>query len=182
LLDVLDKNQELCLKKDLSSIADLDSRHVVLPKALWVQNDTLFILLEYCFSNLGFILEMNRIQFRRQKFDSMTVPEYFISSELLKELLEGLNYLHKLRIPIVHRNLKPNNILITHGIDGKFVKLSDFSSWYTEENVKKISQTERDVKTNYMAPEYFRREICGVKADIYSLGLITKEIFDISSA
>jgi serine/threonine protein kinase len=41
----------------------------------------------------------------------MTIFEYNFSSELFKEILECVNYLHKQNI--IHRDLKPENILIT---------------------------------------------------------------------
>jgi 3-phosphoinositide dependent protein kinase-1 len=42
----------------------------------------------------------------------------------LAELIECVNYLHVRNI--IHRDLKPMNILITDGINGRFVKLEDF--------------------------------------------------------
>jgi serine/threonine protein kinase len=51
---------------------------------------------------------------------------YFISCELLIEIIECVDYLHKQNPPIIHRDLKPENILVSDGINGRFVKLADF--------------------------------------------------------
>jgi serine/threonine protein kinase len=49
---------------------------------------------------------------------------YFICCELFTEMIECVHYLHGRNI--IHRDLKPANILITDGINGRFVKLADF--------------------------------------------------------
>ncbi len=54
----------------------------------------------------------------------MTPLGYYISSQLFKEILEGVDYLHKQKV--IHRDLKPNNVLITDGMNGRFVKIADF--------------------------------------------------------
>ncbi len=78
----------------------------------------LHIQMELCFKTLKDII--------KQRNDGMTRICYYISSELLVEIPEGVNYLHKQNPPIIHRDLKPSNILITHGINGRFAKLADF--------------------------------------------------------
>jgi serine/threonine-protein kinase len=42
----------------------------------------------------------------------------------LTKIIECVNYLHERKI--IHRDLKPANILITDGINGRFVRLADF--------------------------------------------------------
>ncbi len=49
---------------------------------------------------------------------------YYICCELLTEITECAHYLHGRNV--IHRDLKPANILITDGINGRFVKLRDF--------------------------------------------------------
>jgi serine/threonine protein kinase len=54
----------------------------------------------------------------------MTPLGYYIASELSIEILESVDYLHKQKV--IHRDLKPNNILITDRMNGRFVKIADF--------------------------------------------------------
>jgi serine/threonine-protein kinase len=49
---------------------------------------------------------------------------YYICCELFIEIMECVNYLHGRNA--IHRDLKPANILITDGINGRFIKLADF--------------------------------------------------------
>jgi serine/threonine protein kinase len=43
--------------------------------------------------------------------------KYYISSAIYIEILEGVNYLHKLNPQIIHRDLCPENILLRIGSD-----------------------------------------------------------------
>ena len=113
--------------KELQLMAKLQSDHVVQYKSSWIENNTiLYIQMELCFNTLRKVLEMKQKEFNREQFETMTPIEYYISSELFNEILESVNYLHKLNPPIIHRDLKPTNILITNGMNGRFVKIADF--------------------------------------------------------
>jgi serine/threonine protein kinase len=87
-----------------------------------------------------------------------------------------VDYLHRQKI--IHRDLKPSNILITEGIKSRFVKLGDFGlavNHYFEE--QSHSQWTGTIK--YMAPEVKNGRNYNMKADIYSLGVIIRELFQI---
>jgi serine/threonine protein kinase len=77
---------------------------------------------------------------------------------------------------IIHRDLKPANILITDGINGRFVKLADFGisviHQYIDETHTQFSGT-----LQYMAPEVIKSRKYDTKADIYSIGIIAEELF-----
>jgi len=108
----------------------------------------------------------------------MTPLEYYISSQLFKQILEAVNYLHSLKPPIIHRDLKPTNILITEGKNGRFVKLADFGLSVTHE---KDEQTHtRDLGTiRYAKREVFNGTNYHIKADIYSLNVVSQDLFDV---
>ncbi len=74
----------------------------------------LHIQMELCFKTLKDIIN--------QRKDGMTRFDYYISSKLLFEILESIDYLHKRNPQIIHRDLKPENILISFGINGRFAK------------------------------------------------------------
>jgi len=158
-------------------MAKLKSDHVVQYKSSWVEsNGILFIQMELCFYTLKEVLLKKRIEFQRKQFHPMSQLEYYISSELFEEILEGVNFLHKLNI--IHRDLKPTNILITDGMNGRFVKLADFGLAIIHK-FDEQTHTEGLGTFKYMAPEVQRGRSYDTKADIYSLGVITQEVFDI---
>jgi serine/threonine protein kinase len=99
---------------------------------------------------------------------------YFISCELLTEIIECVHFLHIRNI--IHRDLKPANILITDGINGRFVKLGDFGLSVTHE-LNSQSHTQGSGTIKYMAPEVIKSRKYDTKADIYSLGTIVEEHF-----
>jgi len=170
------KNKSL---KELQLMAKLQSDHVVQYKSSWMENnEILFIQMELCFNTLREILIQKRNEFKRKPSELMTRLEYYISSELFKEILGSVNYLQKLNPPVIHRDLKPTNILITNGSNGRFVKISDFGL-ATAHEFDDQTHTQGMGTMKYIAPEVMRGRTYDLKSDIYSLGAITQELFDV---
>jgi serine/threonine protein kinase len=72
--------------------------------------------------------------------------------------------------------LKPANILITEGKNGRFVKLADFGLSVNHEFIDQ-SHTKGSGTFNYIAPEVVISRKYDMKADIFSLGKIVDELF-----
>ncbi|CAE8734249.1 unnamed protein product [Polarella glacialis] len=91
------------------------------------------------------------------------------------QLVDGLSYLHSRSPPVVHRDLKCANVLLTHSGD---VKIADFgcSKW--------LSQTDESLLENsvagsifWMAPELIRgKGKLTTSADVWSLGCCVVEM------
>lgn len=89
--------------------------------------------------------------------------------DLLIAVLQALSYLHRRNIK--HRDLKPDNILVTQ--DGR-VKVMDFGL-----ALDHATATEKNLvgTLSYMAPECFGKQSAKVESDLYSLGIIAYELF-----
>src|SRR6266702_7836342 len=86
----------------------------------------------------------------------------------------GLGAAH--RRGIVHRDVKPQNVLI--GIDGS-IKLTDFGivSVYKDAHAERLTTSGMTLGTvQYYAPEQAQGEIVGPTTDVYALGIVMYEM------
>jgi serine/threonine protein kinase len=89
------------------------------------------------------------------------------------DIARGLAYLHCQQPPIMHRDLKSENILVDD--ECAHAKISDFG-------LARVKNTTRSVHTRagtplYMAPELLRAESYDLSADVYSFSLVLYEIY-----
>jgi hypothetical protein len=109
------------------------------------------------------------------KLDGERLP-LVIAGRWAHDIAQGLRYLHERKPqPVVHRDLKPQNLLI----DGSgHVKIADFGLAKVIDQVKLKSMDENYVMTGetgsyrYMAPEVFRHEKYSEKVDVYAFGIL----------
>ena len=103
------------------------------------------------------------------KLEELSFPEI---CRILYEIGSGLAYAHKKGV--IHRDMKPDNILLTPGGD---VRISDFGLARTVAADKGFTQTGETVGTPcYMAPEQISGSTVDGRADIYSLGILAFEM------
>jgi len=135
--------------------------------------------MDLCDNSLKNVLEVKANAFDRNGMQAMNPLEYYISCEIFIEILEGVKYLHESNPPIIHRDLNPANILITYNnTNNKFIKICDFGLATNHESTD-MRHTSRLGTPKYQAPEVRQGPKYDCKADIYSLGLIGEELFDI---
>ncbi|CAI8602035.1 unnamed protein product [Vicia faba] len=88
------------------------------------------------------------------------------------DVASGMNYLHQMKPPIVHRDLKSPNLLVD---DSYTVKVCDFGLSRTKANTYLSSKTAAGTP-EWMAPEVIRGEQSNEKCDVFSFGVILWEL------
>ncbi|XP_054158787.1 uncharacterized protein LOC128957096 [Oppia nitens] len=156
--------------------------------------------MEYCIMSLKVAIKLKAQVFNRQLDEPMDCMEYFITCEILREVLECVRYLHELKPPVIHRDIKPDNLLIANNIiHGRFIKLGDLGLITVHKMVSKtqeitVKETKCEISNNdgmvsqshtigvgtpkYMAPEVYS-ENYNTKSDVYSIGVMIEDLFEI---
>ncbi|CAK7340113.1 unnamed protein product [Dovyalis caffra] len=102
--------------------------------------------------------------------DDKSLPEEQVQA-IAKQLVRALHYLHSNRI--IHRDMKPQNILIGAG---SVVKLCDFGFARAMSSNTVVLRSIKGTPL-YMAPELVREQPYNHSADLWSLGVILYELF-----
>lgn len=96
-------------------------------------------------------------------------PDSGLRRRVLMQLFEAVAYIH--RKGVVHNDLKPENIMVTRSDNN--VKIIDFG--LSDDDAHYLLKT-LGCTPEYASPELLRRGTLDARSDIYSLGLIMKDI------
>lgn len=150
-LNIQDKNNQHDIIHEMQMIAKFNHTNIVAYKHNFIQDDFLYIVMEYC--PMGSL---------RNLIHKQHISQTFVW-KWIEILTETLQFVHEKQI--VHHDIKPDNILFT---EDRIIKVSDFG----------IANTGGGTKA-YMSPESFAWEyknIKDVRVDIYALGVTLIEI------
>ena len=93
--------------------------------------------------------------------------------EIVRQIAVGLDEAH--RKGVIHRDLKPGNVILVPRPEGEVAKLLDFG--IAKLDTGSSTQTRGWVGTpRYMAPEQFTGGVVDARTDVYALGLIAYEM------
>ena len=141
-------------------VFDINHTNIIHPIYVGIYDEMVYIIMQYCKNgNLAGLIT-----------DKEGLKEE-TCWKVLHDVSAGIAHLHALHPPILHLDIKPDNILIQE--NGCYM-ITDFgiSDYFDENNVKIVNGT-----LAYMAPERFVENNPPVKAnDIWSLGAMMFEI------
>jgi serine/threonine protein kinase len=138
-------------------------KKVVLNNGRYIVADVFESLLCYEYLPMGSL--------QKNLFDKPINMAWDTRFKIIKGICDGLLFLH--RIPIIHMDLKPQNILLDNNMTPK---IADFglSRLFGQEQTR--ANTQNVVGSyGYIAPEYLYRGEISTQSDIYSLGLLIIE-------
>jgi hypothetical protein len=166
-----------------SVVRRLVSQYVVQHRYSWLENNTtddiitLYIRMELCDKTLQQLMDEINSDSNIKDNENLTQIGYYIASQLFIEILECVQYLHKNQI--IHRDLRPDNIMIKmDGKNNRFIKICDFGL-IAIHKIAQQSHTKDRGHMRYAAPEVLNGRNYDTKADIYSLGIILINLFNI---
>jgi serine/threonine protein kinase len=146
-----DKAKQDDIIYEMQMVSKFNHPNIVLYKHHFVQEDLLYIVMEYC--PLGSLRDL----MRKEKITSTFVWKW------MSELTETLQLVHDKEI--IHHDIKPDNILFT---ENRTIKITDFG----------VANTGAGTRP-YMSPEALGWETEAVKdarVDIYALGVTLLEL------
>jgi hypothetical protein len=93
------------------------------------------------------------------------------------QITKGINYLHTLPKPIIHRDIKSHNVLMTESARGFLVKIGDFGLAKIRHETSQQSTQGPVVGTlQWKAPELLRLGRHTEASDVYAMGIVFWEL------
>jgi serine/threonine protein kinase len=170
---------------DILVLKNLKNERLVEYLDAWFENDflslriTIYVQMELCDGNLEQFIKYIEDKTQKDGKNSLTSITYCMATNILIQILKGVNCLHQQKPAIVHGNLKPKNILFKKVDKTVSIKITDtgFRAFHGfAENRYAIKKDEK-----YLAPEVLNTRKFDTKSDVYSLGVIINELFCIGS-
>jgi len=147
-------------QREALSLSNLSHPNIVEVYDVGEEDDNHYIVMEY--------VEGKTLKQLIQKRGALTIPEV---KDIMMQLTDGLSHAHDAYI--IHRDIKPQNILI---LDNGLVKITDFGIAIAM-NATQLTQTNSVMgSVHYLPPEQANGKGPTIKSDIYSLGILMYEL------
>ncbi|KAE7999157.1 hypothetical protein FH972_003624 [Carpinus fangiana] len=158
---------------------NIGNTQVAVKLLMMVHHKNLTTLVGYCYgeNNMGLIYEymVNRDLKAHLSGENAKILNWEHRLRIAMDAAQGLEYLHNgCKPPIIHRDVKPTNILLNENFHAK---LADFG-------LSKIFPTDSGTHVStvvagtpgYLDPEYYISNWLTGKSDVYSFGVVLLEI------
>jgi len=151
-------------------MSKMSHRNIV--SLIGVCNKPLSMILEYC--NGGNLFNWLRDESRNKEINQ---EDFLEREKFALDIAKGMQYLHSTTPPIIHRDLKSPNILLSADPNSKYLvaKIADFG---LSRGLIWSNHYEGKVVDNpvWLAPEILKRERYNEKVDVYAFGVIMWEL------
>ena len=154
-------NETAQLRQEVAVLKKIDHPNIVKFRDLKKSVGHYYLVLEYCAGG-----DLARFIRTRGKIKEQPAQRF------LQQLSSGLLTLH--RLSFIHRDLKPQNILLTEDSEDAVLKIADFG-FARFLDAADMAATVCGSPL-YMAPEILRHERYDARADLWSLGTIVYEL------
>jgi len=165
-----EKNEQIInFQNEADILSKFNSNNIVKYYDSYQDNNNIYILMEFCDG------ENLRHLINKQKANNILIEENILI-KIIKQICIGIKEIHNKKI--IHRDLKPENIFMNENMDikiGDFGLSKQFDSYKTHYNTTKKAGTDY-----YLPPEIIYKGIYSEKSDIWSLGCIIYELFNLS--
>lgn len=156
----IDKKQNKSnVKRELNVLKTLDNPYII---------KLYDVIIDTNYNNIYFIIDYYPKGDLSQFLNHKPLKEKFCR-KYMKQLAQGLEYL--LNKDILHRDLKPQNILLTNEYN---IKITDFG--FAKQIEKNSLITTLCGSPMYMAPEIINKQDYDIKSDLWSVGIILYEM------
>lgn len=170
-----EKLQEL--HHEVAVLKMLRHPHIVDFKGVWFDPPNLGIVMEYCRMDLYDALQEERRSSPERRFRDLR------SLRVARDIAAGLNYLHTRSIPLVHRDVKSLNVLLTRDMRAKIADFGDSAMQAVQSKLQGSELNRASFHTKnrhgtaaWMAPEAMTLEDRLTSAvDVFSFGVVMWE-------
>ena len=145
------------VKEEISILRILDHPNIVKFYGYTETTNQLLIKMEY--------IKFGTLSHWIKKREKITEEE---ASIILQRILSAIEYLHSKQI--CHRDIKPNNIMLSRENDLTSIKIIDFG--LSAQNFDKLLNTNYCGTYIYMAPELIEKKLYFISVDIWSIGIL----------
>ncbi len=160
-------------KNEAKVLLKMEHKNIVTTTDFSTHEGQLYLVMEYIRGKNIQDLYLHLLK-RREK---LPLP---IALLIAREIAQGLQYIHEFhdystnkRFNIIHRDISPNNIMLSYS--GQ-VKIIDFGIARSENQIELIQPGTIQGKYGYMSPEQALGEELDQRTDIFSLGIILWEM------